>query len=99
VFTHWVLYDLPPDTDRLAEGSSGGGKEGVNSFNRTGYSGPCPPPNGSHRYIFRVFALAVSSIGPAGLTKEQAIAAFAGHILAEGTLTGRYQRRRRQVPA
>lgn len=95
MFTHWVLYDLPADTRRLPEASSGGGKEGINSFNRPGYSGPCPPPNGSHRYVFRVFALDLASIGPPGLSREKALAAFEGHVLGEGTLMGRYQRRRK----
>ena len=95
VFTHWVLYDLPADTRRLAEGSSGGGKEGVNSFSKLGYSGPCPPPNGSHRYVFRVYALDIPSVGAAGLSKEDLRVAIEGHVLAEGTLTGRYQRRRK----
>ena len=98
--THWVLYDLPPETQRLAEGSNGGGKEGVNSFRTAGYSGPCPAaPAESRRYVFRVIALGVRSIGPAGLTKEEALEAFEGHILAEGTLTGRYQLRRRLATA
>ena len=94
-----MLYDLPGDTRRLSEGSSGGGKEGLNSFNTFGYTGPNPSPNGSHRYVFHVYALDVSSIGPAGLSKDEALAAFKGHVLAEGTLMARYQRRRRTAAA
>jgi Raf kinase inhibitor-like YbhB/YbcL family protein len=96
LFTHWVLYDLPGNTERLREGDSGSGKEGLNSFRKTGYAGPCPPPNGSHRYLFRVYALDVDSIGPAGMSRQEAIAAIEGHVLAEGSLMGRYQRRRAQ---
>ena len=96
LFTHWVLYDLPADTERLREGSSGSGKEGLNSFRKPGYAGPCPPPNGSHRYLFRVYALDVDSIGPAGMSRHEALAAIEGHVLAEGSLMGRYQRRRPQ---
>jgi Raf kinase inhibitor-like YbhB/YbcL family protein len=95
VFTHWVLYDLPEDTRRLSEGSPGGGKEGLNSMQTTGYVGPSPPPDRSHRYVFRVYALDVSSIGPAGLSRDQARAAMDGHVLAEGSLMARYQRRRK----
>ena len=97
VFTHWVLYDLPEDTRRLSEGSSGGGKKGLNSYNTIGYTGPSPALNGSGRYVFRVYALDVSSIGPAGLSKDEALAAFEGHVLAEGTLMARYHRRRRAL--
>src|SRR5437763_7420869 len=59
-FMHWVLYNLPGNTSELAEGSSGGGKEGVNGFRKTGYGGPCPPPDGAHRY-FSMFMRSTSS--------------------------------------
>jgi hypothetical protein len=91
-FTHWVLYDVPSDVTDLAEGSPGVGREGVNSFGRPGYSGPCPPPPRPHRYIFHVYALKVQSLGAAGMTKVDAMRALAGHVLAEGRLVGTYAR-------
>ena len=91
-FTHWVLYDLPAKTSELKEGSSGAGKEGVNSFKKTGYGGPCPPPNGAHRYVFHVYALDIDSLGKAGLSKQDVSAAMKGHVLAEGQLIGKYKR-------
>lgn len=90
-FTHWVLYDVPGNTAELSEGSSGGGKEGVTSFRKTGYGGPCPP-SGTHRYFFRVYAVDSSSLGKAGLSKAEVMAAMKGHILAEGQLMGTYKR-------
>jgi Raf kinase inhibitor-like YbhB/YbcL family protein len=83
-FTHWILYDLPAKTTELGEASSGNGKEGVNGFKKRGYSGPCPPPGRPHRYYFRVYALDTESLGNAGISKEKAVAAMKGHILAEG---------------
>lgn len=91
-FTHWVLYDLPAKTSELKEGSSGAGKEGVNSFKKKGYGGPCPPPNGAHRYVFHVYALDIDSLGKAGLSKQDVSAAMKGHVLAEGQLIGKYKR-------
>lgn len=91
-FTHWILYDLPAKTTQLDEGSSGGGKEGVNGFKKTGYGGPCPPPNGPHRYFFHVYALDIDSLGKKGLSKQDVTAAMKGHILAEGQLMGKYKR-------
>ena len=38
-FTHWVLYDLPAKTSELKEGSSGTGKDGVNSFKKRAMAG------------------------------------------------------------
>ncbi|MDQ2947103.1 MAG: YbhB/YbcL family Raf kinase inhibitor-like protein [Acidobacteriota bacterium] len=92
-FTHWVLYDLPAKTAVLMEGSSGGGKEGVNGFKKTGYGGLCPPPNGAHRYFFHVYALDIDSLGNPALTKQDVTATMKAHILAEGQTMGTYKRR------
>ncbi|MBV8551724.1 MAG: YbhB/YbcL family Raf kinase inhibitor-like protein [Acidobacteriaceae bacterium] len=91
-FTHWVLYDLPGKTTEVTEGSSGGGKEGVNDFKKNGYGGPCPPRGRAHRYFFHVYALDKDSLGKTGLRKSQAETAMKGHILAEGKLIGTYKR-------
>jgi Raf kinase inhibitor-like YbhB/YbcL family protein len=93
-FTHWVLYDVPGTIKELAEGSSGNGKEGVNGFGKKGYSGPCPPPGGAHRYFFRVYALDTASLGNAGSSKEDVTAAMQDHILAQGQVMGRYKRKK-----
>lgn len=91
-FVHWVLYNLPASTSELKEGSSGGGQEGVNGFQKTGYGGPCPPPGRPHRYFFHIYRLDIDSAGNAGLSKQDLVAAIQGHILAEGQLIGRYKR-------
>jgi Raf kinase inhibitor-like YbhB/YbcL family protein len=92
-FTHWVVYDIPASTQRLAERTSTG-KAGVNSFGKTGFGGPCPPKKDqAHHYHFHVYALDVESLGPAGLSKEDAMQAMRGHIVAEGELVGTYKRR------
>lgn len=96
-FTHWIVYDLEPTLRKLSEGSAGGGKEGINSFGKPGYGGPCPPPNDdAHHYVFRVYALDIASLGGAGLSKRDVDTAIKGHIVAEGQLMGRYKRRQRK---
>jgi phosphatidylethanolamine-binding protein (PEBP) family uncharacterized protein len=60
---------------------------------KPGYVGPCPPPGGAHRYFFRVYALDIVSLGRGGLTKDAVLAAMKGHIVDEGQLMGRYQRK------
>jgi Raf kinase inhibitor-like YbhB/YbcL family protein len=93
-FTHWVLYDVPPSTHGLAEGQAIG-TEGVNSFGRAGFGGPCPPKiDHAHHYHFHVYALDVDSLGPAGLSKDDAVNAMDGHVMAEGELIGKYERER-----
>jgi Raf kinase inhibitor-like YbhB/YbcL family protein len=54
---------------------------------RGGYDGPCPPGNDrvAHRYVTRVYALDVPSLGLQGLFfGEDALRAMQGHVLAAG---------------
>lgn len=94
-FTHWVLYDLPPDLRQLPAAVPSdpilliGGVQGKNDFDRYGYSGPCPP-SGTHRYVFKLYALdTLLDLAP-GVSKADVIAAMKGHILAGGELVGQY---------
>jgi Raf kinase inhibitor-like YbhB/YbcL family protein len=92
-FTHWVLYDLPASTRTLAEAQAIG-TAGMNSFGHAKYGGPCPPKgHGAHHYRFHVYALGVESLGGRRLSKEAALDAMRGHILAEGEVVGTYERR------
>ena len=91
-FTHCVLYDIPASSHGLPEHPRTG-TSGVNSFGKTGFGGPCPPKKDhAHHYHFHVYALDVDSIGPAGLSKEDALNAMRGHILAEGEVVGTHKR-------
>ncbi|HSK39697.1 MAG TPA: YbhB/YbcL family Raf kinase inhibitor-like protein [Arenibaculum sp.] len=58
-----------------------------------GYDGPCPPGNDGrlHRYVFRVYALDVPSLGLSGPFDGRAVEqAVAGHVLAQGEAVGTY---------
>lgn len=98
VFTHWVLYNLPPTLtalpESLAKTSSlpGIGLQGENSFRRTGYDGPCPPPGPAHRYYFRIYALDADPTLPVGLAAADLRKAIQGHTLAEAQWVGKYSR-------
>jgi Raf kinase inhibitor-like YbhB/YbcL family protein len=98
VFTHWVVFNIPAASLGLSEAISaqarlhGGALQGRNDFGRIGYGGPCPPPGRPHRYQFTVYALDSLLDLKAGVDKGQVLDAMQGHILAQGRLTGRYQR-------
>jgi hypothetical protein len=97
-FTHWVICNMAPDRTSLREGVPGqktlddGSVQGMNSFRRPGYAGPCPPPGKPHRYFFRLYALS-SKLIPAPGDRESLERAMKGHILATGVLMGMYRRR------
>ncbi|MEO8484851.1 MAG: YbhB/YbcL family Raf kinase inhibitor-like protein [Betaproteobacteria bacterium] len=59
-----------------------------------GYDGPCPPWNDAiaHRYVFTVYALGVDRLAAVDgrFGAKEAERAMAGHVLAQGSLTGRY---------
>ena len=94
-FVHWLAYDLTGTPSGglpvAVSASPDAPPQGRNSFGKSGYGGPCPP-SGTHHYEFTLYALD----GPLGLTgtptADELRAAMDGHILAETTLTGTYQR-------
>ncbi len=95
-WVHWVVYNLPGDSDGLAEAVTAhalptGALEGTNDWKRTGYGGPCPPV-GRHRYYFKLYALDAVLPDLGQPTKAALQKAMDGHILAEAVLMGTYRR-------
>lgn len=98
---HWVIYNIPPDQRDLPEGVPAvgtlpnGARQGRNSWpRRLGYGGPCPP-SGTHRYVFKLYALdTMLDLEPEQADARAVQQAMQGHILAEAQLIGLYQRMR-----
>jgi Raf kinase inhibitor-like YbhB/YbcL family protein len=96
-WVHWVVWNIPADKGGLAENVpknaslQDGTKQGVTDFRRPGYGGPCPP-GGVHRYYFKVYALDAALELPDSTTKADLVKAMEGHVLAEGSLMGKYTR-------
>lgn len=88
-WVHWLVWNIPV-TDHIAEGSVPG-VEGLNSFNRRKYCGPCPP-RGVHRYFFKVYALDTKLSLPGNATKADVEKAMRDHVLSMGELMGKYER-------
>jgi len=93
LFTHWLVWNIPPQTGSIAEGSAPQGVQGANDFGKSGYRGPCPPP-GTHRYSFKIFALDHELELRSGAKRSQVDAAMKGHVIAQGELVGRYAKRK-----
>lgn len=99
VFTHWVIFNIPPDSRELPEAVpiqdqlSSGALQGNSDFGKIGYVGPCPwPPGSLHRYQFILYAIDQTLDLNAGATKQEVLDAMQGNILAQAQLTGTYQR-------
>ena len=86
LWTHWLVWNLPPETaTSIAEGKlpPKRGRE-KNSFGHVRYDGPAPP-SGTHRYFFRVYALDTMLALPAGANREALLKAMGdGHVVATG---------------
>jgi Raf kinase inhibitor-like YbhB/YbcL family protein len=97
-WVHWVLYDIPATATDLPEAVQPaalprGTREGVNDWKRTGYGGPCPPI-GRHRYFHKLYALDIVLPDLKGPSKAALEKAMEGHLLAQATLVGTYQKGR-----
>lgn len=87
---HWIVWNILVK-DRIEENSVPG-VEGVNSFGRHSYGGPCPP-SGTHRYFFKVYALDTKLELNPNSKKKDVEKAMKGHVLAQGEIMGRYKRK------
>ena len=92
-FDHWLVWNIPPQTAGIPEGTEPEGVQGRTGFGKMGYGGPCPP-GGTHRYRFKLYALDRRLDLKAGARKGQLEQAMKGHILAETLLQGTYTRQR-----
>ena len=89
-FTHWVLFNLDPRMKELPEHARiARENQGRNSWDEVAYGGP-RPPNGEHRYFFRLYALDRKLDLPAGAQRAQIEPALRGHVLAESEWMGRF---------
>ncbi|MGE5041714.1 MAG: YbhB/YbcL family Raf kinase inhibitor-like protein [Candidatus Levyibacteriota bacterium] len=91
-WTHWVVFNMPPDITRIVENSKPGGVEGLTSFGKAGYGGPCPP-SGTHRYFFKLYALDIKLDSPEKADKNSILKLMQGHILGQVELIGLYKKK------
>ena len=97
-WVHWVIYDIPGTAKGLPEGVSkdpglsDGSRQGRNSWKRTGYGGPSPPPGKPHRYFFRLYALREPLGVAPGLDAREAEAAARARSIEMAEFMGTYGR-------
>jgi Raf kinase inhibitor-like YbhB/YbcL family protein len=98
---HAVVWNIPADARRLAEGAiardgdgaADGSDVGRSSFFTEGWLPPDPPTgHGSHDYVFQLFALRnTPTIGP-NPGRDDLVEALQDNVLAAGLFVGTYSR-------
>jgi hypothetical protein len=89
LFTHWVVFNIPPVAWFAENEVPKGARVGKNSWGEAGYGGP-QPPDREHRYFFRLYALDRMLDLPKGASREQVEAAMKGHVIAQAEWMGRF---------
>ena len=88
---HWILFNIPADTEILNENDvPTGALQGINSFGDNNYGGPCPP-SGTHRYIFKLFAIDSLLDLKEGTSEAEIKNGINGHTLETSELVGKYR--------
>ncbi len=92
-WVHWILIDIPATEKGIEEnGTFARSTLGRNSWGKSVYNGPCPPPGKTHRYVFTLYALDTWLAMPRTSTKDEVEAHIQGHILGKAQLMGTYRR-------
>jgi Raf kinase inhibitor-like YbhB/YbcL family protein len=90
-FFLWCVADIAPSLASIAEGAEAQLLQGLNDYGSVGYHGPLLPPNQTHQYIFRLYALDVARLElPERFTGRDLLDAIYGHIIDEAQLIGAY---------
>jgi Raf kinase inhibitor-like YbhB/YbcL family protein len=94
--THWVIWNIPATTMKLAENVAAGATlpDGSHQANNIAgqpkYMGPAPPAGHPyHHYIFQLYALNAMLDLPATATRGDIEKAIEGKIVARGAFTGK----------
>jgi Raf kinase inhibitor-like YbhB/YbcL family protein len=100
VFSHWQVWNIPPDTTDVPAGlpatetlpDLGGARQGTNQAGTIGYAPICPPPGGNDRYFAWLYALRKPLDLEAGAGREAFEDAIEGPTIASVRLVGTYSR-------
>jgi Raf kinase inhibitor-like YbhB/YbcL family protein len=85
-FTHWVLYNIPADTQEISMAQPEGTRQGADAW-----QGPNPRDGKPHTYVFTLYALGENFTAPdAGATQQQLMDAMKDHIVGQTSLRGTF---------
>jgi len=88
-FTHWIVYNIPPDMSRLDHSKHSEVSFGINDFGNQGYNGPCPPKGKPHRYYFKAYATTLGKL-PDGMHRKPMDTKLKGTVIEHCEYIGIY---------
>lgn len=89
---HWTVWNIDPAIKLIPEETvPADAVQGITSFGKPGYGGPCPP-TGMHRYFFKLFALNKLLVIPPHTGVDQLVRALSTTVIAQAELIGWYSR-------
>lgn len=92
-FDHWVLWNLPSHTGRIASADDHRGVVGSNTAGTNEWYPAAPPPGDkAHRYYFTVYALDTMLELPESAGRSDLEAAINGHVIESAQLMGTFRR-------
>jgi Raf kinase inhibitor-like YbhB/YbcL family protein len=94
VWTHWIIFNIPPRALGLNEGAlqPKGILYAQNSWGQAKYQGPCPPKGMMHHYVFTLYAINKTLDLSNGAGADDVLNAMTGYVLDSASLTGLYQK-------
>ncbi len=93
IWVHWVAWNIDPKITEVGENTvPKGAVQGMNDFRKHDYGGPCPP-SGTHRYLFKLYALDTQLNIGANSDKAALEKAMTGHIISQAQIMGTYKRK------
>ncbi len=95
--SHWVAYNIAANRGQLKEGEGKADGPGItvgkNVRGEAAYRGPCAPTGETpHHYVITVIATDLEPNLPAGMTRDELMAALKGHALEAQSFVGRFGR-------
>ena len=99
IFRHWSVFNIPSGTRSLEASQSNTPelkdsiRQAKNDFGETGYSGPCPPEDQTHEYVFFIYALSEPIELDGNAAPLDVSAALRGKVIGTGSFSGMYARR------
>ncbi|MFH1029717.1 MAG: YbhB/YbcL family Raf kinase inhibitor-like protein [bacterium] len=94
-WTHWTMWNISPTVSELPEKAAKpeGAIEGMTSFKKTGYGGPCPPKGSEHKYYFHLYALNAMVALKEGSDEADLKNTMKPYVIDEAELIGVYSRK------